>query len=154
MSGVPLIPYDVQIRKANGEESSRLDRCSSRLQKTTSQHNLTSDWRHTCPLVIRLIRREIGLRKQGGGGQRRGYDNFFVRTPRGLIKAQTGRARTTCHVPAAHLLSTYPLSVPLALLLSCYFYNPAFSSFRPPFWFVVVEDETKQRDRSLSELWN
>ena len=38
-----------------------------RLQKATSQHTLTSHWRHTCPLVIRLIRREIGLRKQGGG---------------------------------------------------------------------------------------
>lgn len=118
-------------------------------KRRPAKHNLTSDWRHTCPLVIRLIRREIGLRKQGGGGggQRRGYDNFFVRTPRGLIKAQTGRARTTCHVPAVHLLSTYPLSVPLPVPLRLIFYNPALP-FQSPFWFVAVVDET------LSELWN
>ena len=84
------------------------------IAKATSWHNFTSDSRHTCPAVIRLIRREIGLRKRGGGSQRRGYDNFFVRTPRGLIKArQAGCER----------LVTYeqPIFLPLILSLSLSF---------------------------------
>lgn len=89
------------------------------IAKATSWHNFTSDSRHTCPAVIRLIRREIGLRKRGGGSQRRGYDNFFVRTPRGLIKArQAGCERLVTYEEPIFLLPFLSLSFSFYTLLS------------------------------------
>lgn len=112
--------YNVRTQKLQKER-----RVSSRsvflaIAKATSWHNFTSDSRHTCPAVIRLIRREIGLRKRGGGSQRRGYDNFFVRTPRGLIKArQAGCERLVTYEQPIFL----PLTLSLSLSLSFSFYT-------------------------------
>lgn len=114
--------YIIGIIKRRNVRTQKLSetRVSSRsvflaIAKATSWHNFTSDSRHTCPAVIRLIRREIGLRKRGGGSQRRGYDNFFVRTPRGLIKArQAGCERLVTYEQPIFL----PLTLSLSLSLS------------------------------------